>query len=109
MPIEESKLVALEQSLPSQMQAAARAVSEAEQGLARVLTLRAAGEAVKGVEISVARMALARALRDAEDLRMIQSVLPAMLEQVCDAKPVESIHAARQAWTGEKAALLAGD
>ena len=107
--VEISKLAELQKSLASRMYAAAHALSDAEQRLAHVLTLRAAGEPINGAEISVARMALSRALRNAEDLQRIQSVLPAMLEQARDARPAETSHAAEQAWTGERVALQAGD
>ena len=76
------KLAELSRSLPEQIHAAAQAISIAERDLADVLTLRAIGQAVKGSRISAARMALARALRHAEDLQRIRSVLPAALQQV---------------------------
>ena len=95
-----SKLAELLQSLPSQIGAAACAVADAEQRLARILTLRAAGQPVKASDVSVARMALCRALRDAEDLRRIESALPAMLEPVRDATRPERMRAAQQAWSG---------
>ena len=107
--VEESRLASLEKSLPSQVRAAAHEVSIAEQQLAQFLTLRAAGEPVKRAEISVARMALARTLRNAEDLRRIQGALPAMRELARDTARAESGHAALQTWPGEKVALLAGD
>ncbi|MEK6245366.1 MAG: hypothetical protein AABM33_12810 [Pseudomonadota bacterium] len=74
-------LAALIKALPGQIHAAALAVSVAERRLAHVLTLRATGQTMKASELAVARMALARTNRDAEDLRRIQSVLPASLEQ----------------------------
>ena len=101
-PTEASKLAALEKSLPSQIREAAHEVSIAEQHLAQVLTLRAAGEPIKGADISIARMALSRALRDAEDLGRIESALPAMLELERDTAPAESGHAAQQTWTGAR-------
>ena len=108
-PTEASKLAALEKSLPSQICEAAHEVSIAEQHLAQVLTLRAAGEPIKGADISIARMALGRALRDAEDLGRIQGILPAMLELECDTARAENGHAAQQTWTGASVVLLAGD
>ena len=108
-PTEASKLETLEKSLPNRIRMAAHEVSIAEQHLAQLLTLRAAGETVKGAEIAVARMALARTLRNVEDLGRVQSVLPAMLEQAHDTKPAASTRAARPARTGERVVLLAGD
>lgn len=78
---EASKLAALAKALPGQIHAAAHAVSIAERHLARVLTLRATGQAMKASGLAVARMALARTQRDAEDLQRIQSLLPTLLEQ----------------------------
>jgi hypothetical protein len=75
------KLAELSRSLPEQIHAAAQAISIAERDLADVLTLRATGHAVKGSKISAARMALARALRHAEDLQRIRGALPAALRQ----------------------------
>jgi hypothetical protein len=77
--IEISQLATLQHSLPGKMRQAAIAVAEAEQRLAEVLTLRAAGEKPKRSELAVARMTLDRAMRDAEDLERIQAALPAML------------------------------
>lgn len=71
----------LARALPALILAAAKAVPIAEQRLGYILALRAAGQPLKGSDISSARMALARALRDAEDLQRIQSVLPLILEK----------------------------
>ena len=108
-PTEASNLAVLENSLPNRIRAAAHEVSIAEQHLGQVLALRAAGETIKGADISVARMALARALRNAEDLRRIQDVLPAMRKSTDDTARAESAHAAQQTWPGARVALLAGD
>ena len=107
--IEESKLAALENALPDLIRAAAQEVSLAEQCLAQALALRAAGERIKRAEISVARMALTRALRDADDLRRIQSVLPEMRELARAAARADSGRAVQQTWTGAKVVLHAGD
>ena len=96
------KFVELQKSLPGRMHAAARAVEDAERHLAQLLTLRAAGHSVKGNEIAVARMAQSRALRDAEDLRRIQSALPAMLPLGGDASLAEGERAANQTWPGAR-------
>ena len=108
-PTEASKFAALEKSLPNRIRAAAQEVADAERHLAQVLTKRAAGEPVRGAQVAVARMALARALRDAEDLRRIQGALPAMLGQARDTTPEEGERATNQTWPGAKVALLARD
>jgi hypothetical protein len=43
--------------------------------------MRDTGRSMKASELGVARMALARMQRDLEDLKRIQGVLPALLEQ----------------------------
>lgn len=77
--IDASKLEAIAAALPGRIQAAVQALTAAEQELARVLLLRAAGQTVKVSELGVARMALARTQRDLEDLQRIQGALPALL------------------------------
>ena len=109
-PTEEAlKLAALEKSLPGRILAAAHEVTVAEQQLAQLLTLRAAGERIKRAEIAVARMALARTLRNAEDLQRIQEILPAMQEQARDTARAENSRAVPQSWTGATAVPHAGD
>ena len=75
-----TRLAALQQALPARVQAAARAVLDAESRLAQVLAWRAAGQTVNRSDVAVARMALQRAQRDAEDLHRIQGVLPELLK-----------------------------
>jgi len=79
--VDPSELEALQRALPERMRAAAHALAAAERRLGRILALRASGVAVKRSEISGARMGHARALRDAEDLRWIQAVLPELVER----------------------------
>src|SRR6185436_430468 len=78
--VEVTKLLELQESLPGRVQAAAQVVRDAELRLAQVLTKRAAGKSTGSSEVGGARMALSKALRDADDLQRVQSVLPAMLE-----------------------------
>jgi hypothetical protein len=87
---EASQLAALAKALPGRIQAAALAVSIAERRLAHILTMRATGQVLKASMLAVARMAVARTLRDAEDLQRIQSALPALLGPAR-----ESTHAGR--------------
>jgi hypothetical protein len=70
-----SKLAELSRTLPDQIHSAAQAVALAERRLGEVLILRLTGEEVKRSQIATARMALARAQRDADDLKQILGVV----------------------------------
>ena len=74
-----ARLQELQQSLPRRFQEATQAVSDTEQDLARLLAMRTAGLDVRGSQVATARMAHARALRDLDDLRKMQAVLPDLL------------------------------
>ena len=71
-----SRLEELAPALPARILAAAQAVPIAEQHLAYILALRATGQVIKGSGLATARMALARTLRDVEDLQLVQDILP---------------------------------
>jgi len=94
--VEVTKLLELQESLPSRVQAAAQAVRDAELRLAQVLTKRAAGKSTGSSEVGGARMALSKALRDADDLQRVQSVLPAMLESARGEPRVRNVSALNQ-------------
>ena len=87
--VDATKLAVLGMALPARIHAAAQAILVAEQRLAYILILRAAGQLLKPSEISVARMALARAQRDHEDLQTIQRVLPNLLDHACESHQTE--------------------
>ena len=78
---EATKLAELHQRLPQLFQSAEQIVSAAQQRLAQLLALRAAGVPVRRSEVGTARMAHSRALRDLDDLRKVQAELPAMLHE----------------------------
>jgi hypothetical protein len=78
--VDPTRLTTLHRSLPARVEAAARAVLEAQSRLGQILAWRAAGLTIKRSDLAVARMALMRAERDAEDLQRISAVLPGMMK-----------------------------
>ena len=84
-----AELAALAIALPGRIQAATEAIAAAEQRLAHALMKRDSGRPMKISEIATARMALARTKRNLDDLKLVESTLPDLLDRARAARQPE--------------------
>lgn len=76
-----TKLVDYSKSLPSRITAGQDAVARAAFNLASLLLWREIGQQTKDSEISTARAALTSARQNVDDLHVVGSIIPALIEE----------------------------